>query len=186
MGGIRQVQPIWDEFEHNREELLFESELILARLEHQSIESKYARILDGTEQLKGETKIREVKTRVNQNVFRQIVLANYSGRCAISGIDIPDLLVASHIIPWSENKEERLNPANGICLSAHFDTAFDRGYLYFDNDFRVIIGPKLKQYATQPYYFNWFKQFEGKRLDLPLKYLPSRDFLEWHREFICQ
>lgn len=185
-GGIRHVQPIWDDFEHNREELLFESEQILAQLEHQSIESKYANILEGIEQLKGETKIREVKTRVNQDVFRQIVLVNYSGRCAVSGIDIPDLLVSSHIIPWSKNKEERLNPANGICLSAHFDTAFDRGYLYFDSDFRMNIGPKLKQYAAQPYYFNWFRQFEGKQLDLPSKYLPSHEFLKWHREYVCQ
>ena len=114
------------------------------------------------------------------------MLANYSGRCAISGIDIPDLLVASHIIPWSENKEERLNPANGICLSAHFDSAFDKGYLYFDKDFQVVIGPKLKQYATQPYYFNWFKQFEGKQMKLPVKYLPSLDFLEWHCKYISQ
>ena len=59
-----------------------------------------------------------MKTRVNQNVFRQIVLANYNKKCAITGIDIPDLLVASHIIPWSKNEEERLNPENGICLSA--------------------------------------------------------------------
>jgi len=53
MGGIRQVQPVWDEFEHNREELLFESEQILAQLEHQSIEAKYAGILEGIEHLKG-------------------------------------------------------------------------------------------------------------------------------------
>lgn len=49
--------------------------------------------------MKGETHVREVKTRVNQNVFRKIVLANYDGKCALTGIDIPELLVASHIIP---------------------------------------------------------------------------------------
>ena len=96
-GGIKQVQPIWDEFIDNKEELLFESERSLAELEHQTIEKKYSEILIDIQNLKGETKIREVKTRVNQNVFRQIVLANYSGKCAITGINIPDLLVASHI-----------------------------------------------------------------------------------------
>jgi len=35
----------------------------------------------------GETKLRQVKTRVNQNVFRQIVLANYEWKCALTGID---------------------------------------------------------------------------------------------------
>src|SRR5665647_3628233 len=72
-GGIKQVEPIWEEFIDNKSELLFESERILADLEHQTIETKFADILSGLENLKGETKIREVKTRVNQNVFRQIV-----------------------------------------------------------------------------------------------------------------
>src|SRR5687768_10143487 len=102
-GGRKQVEPIWNEFINNKEDLLFESERILAEKEKISIEDKFAETLKGTEHLKGEYKLREVKTRVNQNVFRQIVLANYDNKCAITGIDIPDLLVASHIIPWSKN-----------------------------------------------------------------------------------
>ena len=57
-GGKKQVQPIWDEFINNKEELLFESERILAEREHISIENKFADILEGTEHLKGEYKIR--------------------------------------------------------------------------------------------------------------------------------
>jgi putative restriction endonuclease len=64
-----------------------------------------------------------IKARVNQNIFRQIVIANYSNKCAITGIDIPGLLLASHIIPWAKNEVERLNPENGICLSPPNDTA---------------------------------------------------------------
>lgn len=103
-GGTKQVEPIWNEFIHSKEDLLFESEKILADLEEKTIESKFAEILSGTENLKGETKVREVKTRGNQNVFRQIVLANYNAKSAITEIDLPDLLVASHIIPWSQNE----------------------------------------------------------------------------------
>ena len=77
-----------------------------------------------------------MKTRVNQNVFRQIVVANYSGKCAISGIDMPELLFASHIIPWSKNEEERLNPENGICLSALYDKAFDKGLIAVNENIR--------------------------------------------------
>jgi putative restriction endonuclease len=120
-GGKKQVEPIWNEFINNRNELIFESERILAELEHISLEEKFSDALKGTEHLKGEYKLREVKTRINQNVFRQIVIANYSGKCAITGIDIQDLLVASHIVPWSKNEKERLNPENGICLSALYD-----------------------------------------------------------------
>ena len=61
-GGKKQVGPIWDEFMNNKENLLFESERILAQKEHDTVESKYSEILSGTELLKGETKIREVKT----------------------------------------------------------------------------------------------------------------------------
>lgn len=185
-GGIRQVQPIWDEFIHNKEELLFESERILAGLEHQEIESKYANLLIGTENLKGENKVREVKVRVNQSVFRQIVLANYTGKCAVTGIDIPELLVASHIIPWAENNHERLNPANGICLSTHFDTAFDKGLIAFDEQYKLQLSRRLKEYTTRTYYQQWFQQFEGKALIKPAKYLPRHEFLEWHRTHVCQ
>ena len=85
-GGRNQVEPIWNEFINNKEKLIFESESILAEKEQQSIEQKFSCLLSGTENLKGETKIREVKTRVNQNFFRQIVMANYSNKCAITGI----------------------------------------------------------------------------------------------------
>ena len=91
-GGKKQCQPIWDEFFQNKETLIFESERILAEKENQTIENKFSELLFDIKDLKGETKLREVKTRVNQNVFRQIVVANYSGKCALTGIDIPDLL----------------------------------------------------------------------------------------------
>lgn len=68
-GGAKQCQPIWDEFATNRNELLFESERILAELENQSIESKYEASLRDISDLKGETKIREIKIRVNQSVL---------------------------------------------------------------------------------------------------------------------
>lgn len=106
VGGIKQCQPIWDEFFTNQGELIFLSESILAEKESLTIESKFDELLFDLRNLKGESKIREVKTRVNQNVFRQIVVANYSVKCAISGIDLPELLFASHIIPWSKNEEE--------------------------------------------------------------------------------
>jgi putative restriction endonuclease len=184
IGGIKQVQPIWDEFINSKENLLFESERILAELEKQSIETKFAEILSGTENLKGETKLREVKTRVNQNVFRQIVLANYSGKCAITNIDIPDLLIASHIIPWSANEQERLNPENGICLSPLYDKAFDKGLIGIDTHYHVLLSPELKKKEGLNYFQTYFGTFEGKDIQLPQKYLPRKEFLEYHLDSI--
>ncbi len=181
-GGLRQVQPIWDEFNHNKEDLIFESEKILASLEKQTIEAKFADKLLGTENLQGETKIREVKTRVNQNVFRQIVLANYNKKCAITGIDIPDLLVASHIIPWSKNEKERLNPENGICLSALYDRAFDIGLIGITEKYEIILSNQLKTKENKEYYRITFGDLKGAKLQLPKKYLPKKEFLQFHMD----
>jgi putative restriction endonuclease len=183
-GGIRQVEPIWNEFIYNKEELLFESEKILAGLEKQTIETKFAEILTGTEYLKGEIKIREVKTRVNQNVFRQIVLANYSCKCAISGIDIPDLLIASHIIPWSKNEQERLNPENGICLSPLYDKAYDKGLIGINEHYQILISNELKKKESLNYFSIQFGKIVGSTIHLPQKYLPKKEFLQYHLDTI--
>lgn len=64
-----------------------------------------------------------------QRVFAKAVKENYSWECAVTGIKTPAFLVASHIVPWSEDKEIRIDPSNGICLSIFVDRAFDAGFL---------------------------------------------------------
>lgn len=183
-GGRKQVEPIWNEFINNKEELLFESERILAAKEKTVIEDKFAEILKGTEHLKGEYKLREVKTRVNQNVFRQIVMANYDNKCAITGIDIPDLLVASHIIPWSKNEQERLNPENGICLSPLFDQAYDKGYIGINEKLEILLSTDLRRKYKKDYFIKHFDYLNGLKITLPKKYYPRKEFLEYHRDVI--
>jgi putative restriction endonuclease len=185
IGGLKQCQPIWDEFYENREVLIFESERILAEKENSTIESKYADILNDIKDLKGETKIREIKTRVNQNVFRQIVIANYSGKCAITGINAPELLIASHIIPWSLNEKERLNPTNGLCLNVLHDKAFDCGLIAISpDDYSLKISPALKSKTISPAIESNFIAFENKSIILPDKFLPSKEFLDYHYQHI--
>jgi putative restriction endonuclease len=183
-GGRKQCQPIWDEFALNKEALIFESERILAEKENQTIESKFNEILLDLKDLKGEVKLREVKTRVNQNVFRQIVLANYSSKCAITGIDIPELLFASHIIPWSENQKERLNPENGICLSALYDRAFDKGFIGINERFELLISNDLKKKSKQDYYSKYFSILENEKINLPQRYFPNKEFIQFHLDTI--
>ena len=88
-----------------------------------------------------------VQVRVNQSFFRRAVLASYQGRCCMSGVNHPRLLVASHIVPWSQDVANRLNPRNGLCLSALHDRAFDSGLISLNNDYQVIISDKLKHKA---------------------------------------
>lgn len=182
MSGMKQCQPYWEEFANDREKLLFESERILASMQGTTVEKKFNICQEDLVDYVGEDKIREVATRVNQSVFRGKVLSNYEYKCAITGIDIQPLLVASHIIPWSVNKEERLNPSNGICLSALYDSAFDKGLIGFDKDYRVVISSKLNENHDKPYYERYFGSIEGVQLSLPYEFKPDIHFLEWHMD----
>ncbi len=182
--GGNKCREYWDEFIHDRERLLFESETILAQYEGTNVEQKYDRILKDISSTVGDSKIGQVKIRVNQNVFRQIVLANYDGKCASTGIDIPELLVASHIIPWSENKNERLNPRNGICLSSLYDKAFDQGFVSFNDENKVIFSARLQANMGKDYYENFFIPIKEKSLATTRKYDINPAFLEWHRNCV--
>lgn len=180
-GGRAQVEPIWVEFLNDKEQLLFESERELAKLESITLEEKFPKIFEGINNYRGEKRFIEVKGRINQNIFRKIVLVNYQSRCAISGIDIPDLLIASHIIPWSINPDERLNPENGICLSALYDKAFDKGLITINENYKVVLSPLLFENEAKSYFRNTFFEASGFRILEPQKYLPSQEALEYHR-----
>lgn len=122
------------------------------------------------------------KRRVGQDIFRGILLDIYHSKCCLTGLEIPEVLRASHIIPWSECKDEtRLDPANGLCLSATYDAAFDRHLISFDEDYRLILSPMLKEEYTSDAFKTHFQNLEGKKISLPYMYLPSQEFLSIHR-----
>ena len=98
----------------------------------------------------------------------------------MSGVNHPRLLVASHIVPWSKDVANRLNPRNGLCLSALHDRAFDSGLISLDNDYQIIISDKLKHKADEFTKLNLLS-LQGKVITLPEKFLPDRVFLEKHR-----
>ena len=182
-GGIAQCTPYWEEFANDREKLIFESERILAKYQNTSIEDKYKLLIAKIDK-QGEEKLTEVKTRVNQDFFRHMILVNYDNKCAVSGVDIPELLVASHIIPWAENEKERLNPENGICLSSLYDSAFDKGLISFDDEYCMIVSSRLKEHTQDCYYQQFFVPFIGNPLSEALDYMPRKEFLEWHRDVL--
>lgn len=184
--GMNQVKPIWNEFFNNQEELIFLSEQILAEKENSSIENKYENILFDLKGLKGETVIREVKTRVNQSVFRQMVLTNYNTKCAITGIDFPELLLASHIVPWSKNENERLNPENGICLSALYDKAFDKGLIGINSNYQIILSTSLKKKKETSFYQSHFASIENLKINDAIKYMPRKEFLQYHLDIVFE
>jgi putative restriction endonuclease len=183
-GGMKQVKPIWDEFYNNQEQLVFMSEEILAQKEQTTIPRKFKDILTDIEDLEGKTAIRQIQTRVNQSVFRTMVLNNYYTKCCITGISIPDLLVASHIVPWSKNEKERLNPRNGLCLNALHDKAFDKGYITITNDFKVKLSKAFNDFESNAILQEYFMKYEKLKIQIPDKFVPSIEFLEYHQSNI--
>ena len=130
----------------------------------------------------GREVVRQVKLRQNQAAFRHIVLLNYGYACCVSGMPVREVLRASHIVGWSENPKTRLLPTNGLCLAATYDAAFDRHLITFDENYRMVLSPLLKEYCANAAFISSFKAFEGKRLIPAVKFQPSQEFLAHHRE----
>lgn len=127
---------------------------------------------------------RTVKTRRLQTFFRNTVLASYEFKCAVSGVVVPELLIASHIIPWHKNEARRADPTNGLCLNALYDCAFDRGLITFDEDFRMVVSPTLKKDRPPEFQHINFIKVEGSKLVLPHRFQPDAAALQHHRENI--
>lgn len=177
--GRKQVEPIWNEFINNQENLVFESEQILAEYQQKTLDETHPEIVFDLKDLKGEVKERIVKTRVNQSVFRQMILKTYENCCAISGISMPDLLIAGHIVPWANDEHNRLNPENGICLSNLYDRAYEKGLICIDTDYKLLISKRLKAETGKEFYQRFFGEFEYKLIRLPKTYQPKKEFLEY-------
>lgn len=122
---------------------------------------------------------REVEQRQKQSKFRKLVLANFNHRCCLSGIEEPDLLVASHIVPWSEDREIRLDPANGLCLSVLYDKLFDKGYLTFTDELQVVITP---QPAVSDALRSILEEVAGRYAAKPVNTPINPEYLARHRK----
>lgn len=124
---------------------------------------------------------RMVKTRRLQTFFRNVVLSSYDNRCALTGIAVPQLLIASHIIPWSESESRRADPTNGLCLNALHDKAFDRHLITFDEDCRLVVSSILKKGESPEFQTSNFAKLEGSILMLPHRFAPDFQALAAHR-----
>lgn len=170
---------IWNEFYENWDKLVFESEKVKAEFENTPLEKLHS-IDKQTEPKTGVEKEQTVKARVNQNFFRQMILANYDYRCCITGLKQPELLIAGHIKPWSEDKENRVNPQNGIAINALHDKAFEEGLITITPENRIKISSALKNKKDQKGIELYFLQYEEQEIFLPNRFLPEEGFLRWH------
>lgn len=124
------------------------------------------------------------RARLGQSYFRKMVLANYENKCCVTGLNVPQTLRASHIVAWADDKRHRMNPENGLCLSATYDAAFDKHLISFDENYRMIVSKEIKDYYTNDVAKEYFGNFEGKQIILPARFIPSQQLLAKHRELM--
>lgn len=172
---------VWDEFHSDWERLAVECQLLRQQLDKnivEDLEPESDELLP--EDFTGE--IRQILTtqRIKQHFFRRAVLSNYRGRCCMSGLSEPRLLIASHIVPWSKDKANRLNPSNGLCLSAIHDRAFDKGLITLSDDFRIVVSEELKR-RDEIFVKEVLLPLNGKPIELPERFMPSVEFISHHR-----
>jgi len=190
-GASRADREIWREFNENWDILGYESEEKL-----QALFGNYPQELYLTQSKVSSQKNRDknppllteseatVKVRIGQSFFRETILGNYHERCCITGNPIPELLVASHILPWSKYPEHRLNPHNGLCLSRTQDTAFDRGLITIGANYQIILSSYIKDFLPEKTLEENFGVYNGQQIKFPEKFQPNLDFLQYHREEI--
>lgn len=132
----------------------------------------------------GEDRLAMRPMRVGQSFFRNALLSAYDSRCCVTGLSNPHLLTASHIVPWREDRRNRLNPRNGLLLSALHDKAFDAGLMSVADDFTVLVCESVLSTAEDPFLATAMSSCHGQRIRLPTKFLPAEDFLAYHRRCI--
>ena len=167
---------IWTFFNNDWEKSVYESENKILDFEN--------KLKNITEFPKGKERDSIVKSRVNQNFFRSAVLTSYQNKCCITGLPIVGLLNASHIIPWSVDANNRLNPHNGLCLNALHDRAFDKGLITIKPDYTIDISPSINNFLDHKSIKDYFLRFQNQRIILPQRFIPERSFLEFHNNKI--
>jgi hypothetical protein len=121
-----------------------------------------------------------IKTRGSaQRAFANAVKSNYGCRCAITGIETKDFLVASHIVPWSEDQSIRLDPSNGICLSLLMDRAFEKGHLLIEDDLTIRID--WVKVGNDLVLRSQFEPYDGQKLMRPKTGAPQPEYLQRRR-----
>jgi putative restriction endonuclease len=182
--GAKGEAEVWQEFADDPESLAFESEQLLAERLGKPLE-EVSEISVRDLPREGIEREALIRVRVNQSFFRRRILSAYEFKCCVTGLAVPELLVASHIVPWSQDAKNRLNPRNGLCLNALHDRAFDRGLMWIDEKLLVRFSSKLRDSSRPDDALQWTLSFEGARLHLPANYTPDAGLLSRHSHASC-
>ncbi|WP_228479068.1 HNH endonuclease [Flavobacterium soyangense] len=173
---------VWNEFNNSWENIAYESEVLISVFANEPIEKITHINIDNLPI--GRERETIIKARVNQSFFRSTILSSYNLKCCITGLSIPDFLIASHIVPWAKDEKIRLNSHNGLCLNSIHDKAFDKGFLTITADYKIKVSKYLNEYKKENVVTDFFLNYENHQIILPDKFLPSKEYLEYHHQNI--
>ena len=176
---------MWDEMQNGWEEFAVESDRAIREIVVPTKQLGGVIQGDNIDGRTGQDRAVQTTARVGQDFFRAAVLSAYDGQCCITGLSVPRLLVASHIIPWRVDKRNRVNPRNGLLLSALHDKAFDIGLITIDDDMTVRVSRK-HAVRNDMFFSSSIEEYHGQPIHLPTKFRPAGEFLSYHREHVFQ
>ena len=120
---------------------------------------------------------RIVKERVGQDIYRNALIKYWQGACAVTGCTVNEALKASHAKPWKDctSDAERLNVYNGFLLSANLDALFDKGYVSFTEEGKIMISASISSEDLQRL---------GIYSDMKLRWIEKEhlEFLDYHHK----
>ena len=165
---------MWAEMQQNWEAFAIETNGAVEAVQPNQPEPTFPTDLGGE-------RLTTTRARIGQTFFRDALLSAYRGRCCITGLATPELLIASHIVPWRTDQANRVNPRNGLLLSALHDKAFDSGLITIADDMTVRVGSGLAN-ESDSFFAEAVGAYDGRPIELAEKFQPEREFLEYHRE----
>ena len=182
MGNASKLdQQIWNEFLAANDPVVTEAAMSFGHYAEQNGLPPFVDVLDEVPDIaEGKTTTAIVQVRVNQARFRRAILASYNATCCMSGLRVPKLLVASHIVPWSMDTQNRLNPSNGLCLSALHDRAYDQGLMTVLPDFTIRVGADLRRPELDGFAQQVLSACDRQYIRLPERFKPAPEFLAAH------
>jgi len=167
---------IWDEFHADWNNLVWEADLLRNKYILLSPVHRTFKRPSGPSET-----TRLAKQRVHQAFFRDAVLSSYEATCCITGLAVPECLIASHIVPWSEDERFRTDPANGLCLSATFDCLFDAGLMTVTSDLNVRFSSQVVS-SQNLVTMDLLLRYHNRPIRTPRRFLPSLERLAWNHK----
>jgi len=176
---------VWEEFHSDWEELAARSQAAMENLTALK-PSAHTPLPESMIETQRTETVGSARVRLVQGFFRAAVLAAYDAQCAICRLGLPELLVASHIIPWSKDARRRADPTNGLALCVLHDKAFDIGLISLDDSHRVLLSPRAKLESTSRLHIVGLHEAEGTPVAKPTRFQPDQAAIQYHRQNVFQ